>query len=178
MHLRRARLEQHRDDLPGRVPAHDRVVDDDDALAADLGLYIPGSVFMCSQHPNGSPLAAVHQGHHHGMDGTLCVLAVLLLSRALRPGRLHALLAGYLALLLGYGLGNVVNDGWLEQVAKRGWTTHVFPGVTTPAVNWGWAVVLAIAVAASALCRACLTREYPTPVPADAAKLRFEPSHA
>jgi amidophosphoribosyltransferase len=28
---------------------------------------------------------------------------------------------------------------------------------------------------ASALCRACLTREYPTRVPADAAKLRFEP---
>jgi amidophosphoribosyltransferase len=27
----------------------------------------------------------------------------------------------------------------------------------------------------SALCRACLTREYPTRVPADAAKLRFEP---
>jgi amidophosphoribosyltransferase len=28
---------------------------------------------------------------------------------------------------------------------------------------------------ASALCRACLTRDYPTRVPADAAKLRFEP---
>jgi amidophosphoribosyltransferase len=30
----------------------------------------------------------------------------------------------------------------------------------------------------SALCRACLTREYPTRVPADAAKLRFEPAGA
>ena len=29
---------------------------------------------------------------------------------------------------------------------------------------------------AAALCRACLTREYPTRVPADAAKLRFEPA--
>jgi amidophosphoribosyltransferase len=29
---------------------------------------------------------------------------------------------------------------------------------------------------ASELCRACLTGEYPTAVPADAAKLRFEPS--
>jgi amidophosphoribosyltransferase len=29
-----------------------------------------------------------------------------------------------------------------------------------------------------ALCRACLTREYPTRVPADASKLRFETSHA
>jgi amidophosphoribosyltransferase len=31
---------------------------------------------------------------------------------------------------------------------------------------------------ASALCRACLTREYPTTVPTDAAKLRFEPANA
>jgi amidophosphoribosyltransferase len=31
---------------------------------------------------------------------------------------------------------------------------------------------------ASALCRACLTREYPTPVPVESAKLRFEPSRA
>ena len=31
---------------------------------------------------------------------------------------------------------------------------------------------------ASNLCRACLTREYPTDVPADAAKLRFEPARA
>jgi amidophosphoribosyltransferase len=31
---------------------------------------------------------------------------------------------------------------------------------------------------ASQFCRACLTREYPTPVPADGAKLRFEPARA
>jgi amidophosphoribosyltransferase len=31
---------------------------------------------------------------------------------------------------------------------------------------------------ASSLCRACLTREYPTEVPADASKLRFEPARA
>jgi amidophosphoribosyltransferase len=30
----------------------------------------------------------------------------------------------------------------------------------------------------SALCRACLTGEYPTEVPAEAAKLRFEPARA
>jgi amidophosphoribosyltransferase len=30
----------------------------------------------------------------------------------------------------------------------------------------------------SALCRACLTREYPTRVPANGAKLRFEPARA
>jgi amidophosphoribosyltransferase len=31
---------------------------------------------------------------------------------------------------------------------------------------------------ASSLCRACLTREYPTEVPAEASKLRFEPARA
>ncbi|MDX6543073.1 MAG: amidophosphoribosyltransferase [Gaiellaceae bacterium] len=31
---------------------------------------------------------------------------------------------------------------------------------------------------ADALCRACLTRDYPTPVPDEAAKLRFEPARA
>jgi amidophosphoribosyltransferase len=30
----------------------------------------------------------------------------------------------------------------------------------------------------SALCRACLTREYPTRVPVERAKLRFEPTTA
>jgi amidophosphoribosyltransferase len=30
----------------------------------------------------------------------------------------------------------------------------------------------------SSLCRACLTRDYPTRVPADVAKLRFEPARA
>ena len=35
MHLARAGLSQHADDLPGRVAAHDRVVDDDDPLAGD-----------------------------------------------------------------------------------------------------------------------------------------------
>ena len=37
MHLRCARLEEHLHDLARRVPAHDRVVDDDEALAGDLG---------------------------------------------------------------------------------------------------------------------------------------------
>ena len=37
VHLGRARVEEHLHDLPRRVAADDRVVDDDDALARDLG---------------------------------------------------------------------------------------------------------------------------------------------
>jgi hypothetical protein len=44
--------------------------------------------------------------------------------------------------MLAYGIGNLVNDDWLEQVVKRGWTTHQFPSVQLPALNWGWAAIL------------------------------------
>jgi hypothetical protein len=51
-------------------------------------------------------------------------------------------LDAYLALMLAYGVGNLVNDDWLEQVVKRGWTSHEVPSIITPAANWGWAAVL------------------------------------
>jgi hypothetical protein len=65
-------------------------------------------------------------------------LSALALSRLPRPRWLD----GYLALMLAYGVGNLANDDWLEQVVKRGWTSHEMPSVLTPAANWGWAVVL------------------------------------
>ena len=70
-------------------------------------------------------------------------LTALAFSRLPRPRVLDA----YLALMLSYGIGNLVNDDWLEQVVKRGWTNHEVPSVLTPAANWGWAAVLVGAVA-------------------------------
>jgi hypothetical protein len=70
-------------------------------------------------------------------------LTALAFSRLPRPPWLDA----YLALMLAYAVGNLVNDDWLEQVVKRGWTTHEVPSVLTPAANWGWAAVLVGAVA-------------------------------
>jgi hypothetical protein len=93
---------------------------------------------------------AVHYGHHHGMDGVLLAVAALVLSRAIcsvRASWLRHALAGYLALLLAYGLGNAVQDFWLEQIVKRGVTTFQLPMVLAPALNWGWAAVLLVAVA-------------------------------
>ena len=66
-------------------------------------------------------------------------LTALGFSRLRRPRALDA----YLALMLAYGVANLVNDDWLEQVVKRGWTTHEIPSVLVPAANWGWAAVLA-----------------------------------
>ena len=70
-------------------------------------------------------------------------LVALGLSRLPRPRVLDA----YFALMLAYGIANLVNDDWLEQVVKRGWTSYELPSVLTPTANWGWAAVLAGAAA-------------------------------
>jgi hypothetical protein len=126
-------------------------------LAADLGFFLDrvpglGRLFLTGDlrsQPGDSTLhPAVHHGHHHGMDGTLLVLTALLLAPAVSAAvrRLQPVLAGYLALMFCYGVGNIANDAWLEQVVKRGWTTWEVPGVTVPRVNGGWGVILLAAL--------------------------------
>jgi hypothetical protein len=122
-------------------------------LAADLGLYsnsVPllGKLFqsgeLLSERPGLPALApAVHHGHHHGMDGVLLVLTVLLLSRRLK-GR--AALAAYLSLMFCYGIANFANDFWIEQVVKRGWTSWEIPNVTEPRVSVAWSLIVIAAV--------------------------------
>ena len=131
-------------------------------MAADLGLSLnlPGLHWLYQtdqlrSQPGVPGLhEAVHEGHHHGMNGVLLAAAALILSRALprvHGGRLRHALAGYLALLLAYGFGNAVQDFWLEQIVKRGLTSFQLPMVLTPALNWGCAAVLLAAVAVYAL---------------------------
>jgi hypothetical protein len=121
-------------------------------LAADLGFHLDGVPVLRSIFLTGKVVgvrAAVHLGHHHGMDGVLLTLAALLLVPLARRTRApaHRLLVGaYLGLEIAYGLANTAQDGWLEQVAKRGWTTHVLPSVLRPALTLAW---LGIAVAAT-----------------------------
>jgi len=127
-------------------------------LAADLGLYssgIPllGHVLQSKQFlperpglPTFAP--AVHHGHHHGMDGLLLVLTVLLLSR--RLGR-RPLVAGYLALMFCYGIANFANDFWIEQVVKRGWTSWEIPDVLQPRLTVAWCLIVIAAIALWAL---------------------------
>jgi len=125
-------------------------------LAADLGFFLDripliGRLYETGRRPPreaGLPPfpPAVHHGHHHGMDGVLLVLAALLLSRALpriRTAALRVVTAAYLALMLAYGLGNIANDFWLEQVVKRHWTSWQIPSVLQPAATWAWVVLVA-----------------------------------
>ena len=115
---------------------------------AELGFHIPGPVFLASEIHEG--VAAVHLGEHHGFVGLQVVAAMLLLSRELprlRAGWRRTALAAWISGLIAYGLGNIANDAWGEQVVKRGWTDWGLPSVLRPSVNWLWLVVLAVAAA-------------------------------
>ena len=83
-------------------------------IAAALGLYLDGIplgwVFQTGRPitTEGPVHPAVHHGIHHGWQGLLLILAVLLLTRLpLRRG-----VVPLFALLVAYGLGNIVNDGF------------------------------------------------------------------
>jgi hypothetical protein len=119
-------------------------------IAAALGFYLDGVPLLGWVFQTGRPITsdglvhpAVHHGIHHGWQGLLLILAVLLLTRLpLRPW-----VTPLYALLAAYGLGNIVNDGFEEQIVERGWAHADFPSVLQPTANWGWAAVLIAAVA-------------------------------
>jgi hypothetical protein len=124
-------------------------------IAAELGWFLNrvpllGRTYQSGQYrPEQPGLAAfgpaVHHGDHHGLNGVLLVLTALLLSRLLPSigqTALRLATAAYLALLLAYGVGNIANDFWLEQVAKRGWTNWLVASVLEPHLDWGWAVLV------------------------------------
>jgi hypothetical protein len=107
-------------------------------IAAALGLFLDvvfQSSRIVSYHGN-APHHAVHHGMHHGLYGLMLAVTALLLSRL--PNRVSPLLA----LLLAYGVGNMLNDIWLEQVAERRWTSWTIPSCLEPGVTWTWLGVL------------------------------------
>ena len=128
-------------------------------IAAELGFFLDGVpvfgwIFQTGairpEPASGSLHAAVHHGHHHGMDGFLLTITALLVSRqlgAIRRPLLRMATAVYLALMLVYGLTNMANDLWIEQVVKRDWTTWEIPDVLQPSFSAAWAAMIACAVA-------------------------------
>ena len=128
-------------------------------IAAELGFHLDGVPLLgwifqtgkIAPEPGAGYLhATVHYGHHHGLDGLLLVVTALLLSRLLggirRPG-LRPLTAAVLSLMLVYGLTNQVEDLWIEQVTKRGWTGWQVPDVLFPKLSLAWAAMLVAAAA-------------------------------
>ena len=114
-------------------------------LAAETGFYFPGDAFMGEEIPpvRDEGLAAVHLGFHHGMGGVELAVSALLLSRV-PAGRA---LRGYLSLMLAYGLANALQDGWNEQLWKRGSVDHHLESVLRPELSVGWLTILVGAAA-------------------------------
>ena len=154
-------------------------------LAAELGFHLDsvpvlGWIFLTGKVVG--VRAAVHLGHHHGMDGVLLTLAALLLvplARRIRAPGLRLLVGLYLGLQIAYGLANAAQDGWLEQVAKRGWTTHVIPSVLHPALTLPWlGIAVAAAVFAALILRPAPARRSGPSGPRTPASLRARPGAA
>jgi len=117
-------------------------------VTAEAGFHFPGDLFLGEERPERSPdLAAVHLGFHHGTGGVLLALTALLLSRAARSRAL----AAYLSLMLVYGLANAAQDGWNEQLWKRGTVGWHAPDVLRPELSLPWLVLVTAAVAVYAL---------------------------
>jgi hypothetical protein len=89
----------------------------------------------------------VHLGHHEGLDGCVLALDALLLSRR-GTGPLQRWL---LALTLTYGCAVAIQDGWYEQVVKRGWARRRPQALGPPGLSRGWAAVMAGTVVAQRL---------------------------
>jgi hypothetical protein len=122
-------------------------------MAAELGLFVGDMSAWWAPLGQARLHPAVHHGHHHGMDGTLLVLTALLLSRPLLqlPRRLRTAVALYLGVLVAYGLGNMLNDDWYEQVVKRGWASFSMPSVLLPSASPAWALILVVGLAIGVL---------------------------
>jgi hypothetical protein len=119
-------------------------------LLAEIGVSLDGVPVLRSIWLTGElrlqpgrtvPEAAVHHGHHHGLDGTLLALAAIGLSR-MTVIRLRWIVAALLALMFAYGLANAIQDWWLEQVVKRGWSDTEIPSMILPRLTVGWGVIV------------------------------------
>ncbi len=126
-------------------------------IAAELGFFLPDGIFLMQRlgrEPDGSLIAAVHLGHHHGIDGAMLVWSALLLSRV-RPAssRLGVALSLYVALMLAYGALNLAEDGWHEQVVKRGWLEWRIPPALEPQLTAVWLVMIFVAAAIAVVFR-------------------------
>ena len=122
-------------------------------IAADLGFFLPDGLFImrrAAPDSDGSPIAAVHLGHHHGMDGSLVALSALLLSRPrLRKGRTAMVTVACVGLAFAYGIVNCVQDTWNEQLVKRGTLDWKIPSAIFPKLAWIWLVIVLLGALAT-----------------------------
>jgi hypothetical protein len=44
--------------------------------------------------------------------------------------------------MVAYGVANMINDAWTEQVVKRGWTDWTVPSMLRPDLSAAWGLLL------------------------------------
>jgi hypothetical protein len=118
------------------------------------GFYIEsvpllGRIFMSRGTENGVEEIYVHLGTHHGFSGLLFLISALVLRRViglLQPFWLDRALSAYVAFMLAYGIANFIQDGWYEQIVKRGWSSYDIPNTTVPALTPVWGLIVLGAV--------------------------------
>jgi hypothetical protein len=112
------------------------------AAAGVHAAWIPilRTVFRSAEPTPGDPaLPSVHLGLHEGLFGAqLAATALLLSTRRLSRG-----LSMYLAVVFVYGIMIAAEDGWDEQIVKRGWSSWELPSVLEPRPTLAWAGLLA-----------------------------------
>lgn len=119
-------------------------------LLAFAGYYIEdvpllGRIFMSKGTENGVEQIYVHLGDHHSFDGYIFLLSALVLRRVvglIQPNWLDRLLSVLVAFIAAYGIANFIQDGWYEQVVRRGWSSYDIPNTTVPAVTPVWGLIL------------------------------------
>ena len=134
-------------------------------IAAILGFYLPEGIFIMERpglESDGTTIAAVHLGQHHGFMGSLILLSALLLSRPRIRGRLGTATWLYVSLALAYGGVNMVQDAWNEQLVKRGWLDWKIPSALQPDLAPVWLVVLGVAALTALALRREARAEAPT----------------
>jgi hypothetical protein len=124
-------------------------------IAALLGFYLPDGLFIMERPgvEDGTTIAAVHLGEHHGFMGTALVWTALLVSRpaVAIAGRLGTVARLYLSLAFAYGAVNMTQDAWNEQLWKRDVVDVHIPSALLPRIEPIWLVTLGLAVLAALL---------------------------
>jgi hypothetical protein len=118
-------------------------------IAAILGFFLPDGIFIMERpglEADGTTIAAVHLGQHHGFMGSLILVSALLLSRPRLPeGSLATVSRLYISLAFAYGAVNMTQDAWNEQLWKRGTVDWKIPSALEPRPEPIWLVTLALA---------------------------------
>lgn len=115
---------------------------------ADVPLL--SSLFQSKETVAGQDVIYVHLGDHHGVHGMFLALTALTLTRVvgtLSPRWLDRLLSGYLAFMFVYGIANMFQDLWGEQIVKRGWSTYHIKSMVVPELSTAYGLIVLASVA-------------------------------